>query len=107
MAQARGMGTFLVIWSGQLVSTLGSSMTRFALAIWVWERTEAATATVLTIVISSVASLLAHLVAGPLVDRWSRKRVMIASDLVSGISSCAVLLLVAAGQLEVWHLYVV
>jgi MFS transporter, DHA3 family, macrolide efflux protein len=107
MVQTGGIGTFLVIWAGQLVSTLGSSMTRFALAIWVWERTGAATATVLTIAIALVASLLANLAAGPLVDRWSRKRVMIFSDLIAGLSSCAVLVLVAAGRLEVWHLYVV
>ncbi len=42
------MRTFLIVWSGQLVSTIGSYMTRFAVAILVWELTGKATAIALT-----------------------------------------------------------
>ncbi len=35
---------FIIVWIGQLVSTLGSSMTRFAITIWAWELTGEATA---------------------------------------------------------------
>ncbi|WP_426591273.1 hypothetical protein [Dapis sp. BLCC M229] len=35
--------TFLIIWGGQLVSTIGSNMTSFAIAIWAWELTGKAT----------------------------------------------------------------
>ncbi|WP_316432652.1 hypothetical protein [Leptolyngbya sp. NK1-12] len=38
------MRTFIIIWSGQLVSTVGSSMTGFALTLWAWEVTGSATA---------------------------------------------------------------
>lgn len=37
------MRNFLIIWIGQLVSTIGSSMSRFAIAIWTWEITGKAT----------------------------------------------------------------
>ena len=39
-----GMRGFTVFWAGQFVSILGTSMTNFALTIWAWERTGAATA---------------------------------------------------------------
>ncbi|MEM7716415.1 MAG: MFS transporter, partial [Cyanobacteria bacterium P01_A01_bin.68] len=38
------MRTFLTIWLGQIVSTIGSYMTVFALTIWVWQVTGSATA---------------------------------------------------------------
>jgi MFS transporter, DHA3 family, macrolide efflux protein len=37
------MRNFLIIWIGQLVSSIGSSMTSFAIAIWAWEITGQAT----------------------------------------------------------------
>ncbi len=38
------MAAFTIIWSGQLVSMLGSAMTGFALGLWAWEETHQATA---------------------------------------------------------------
>jgi len=53
-----------------------------------------------------VPSLIVGLVAGVLIDRWDRKRVMIASDLAAGFSTILIFLLYSSGQLEVWHLYI-
>ncbi len=81
-------------------------MSTFALMIWVWQKTGQATATVLTGVAGLIPSLIVGLVAGVLIDRWDRKRVMIVSDLAAGLSSVIILLLYSNGQLQVWHLYV-
>ena len=35
----RGMRTFTIIWLGQLVSTLGSGLTGFALGVWIYQST--------------------------------------------------------------------
>jgi MFS transporter, DHA3 family, macrolide efflux protein len=101
-----GLRTFSVIWGGQVLSMLGSNMTRFALAIWAWDRTGAATPLVLVGVFTGVSGLLAKIVAGPLVDRWNRQRIMIVSDSIAGLLSVVILLLYMADQLQVWHLYV-
>jgi MFS transporter, DHA3 family, macrolide efflux protein len=101
-----GFRTFLVVWSGQLVSQVGTSMTSFALLIWVWERTGTATPIALLGVLSAVPALLTKLVAGTLVDRWNRQRVMMVADLVAGLCSFAILLLFAADTLQVGHLYI-
>ena len=78
-----GMWAFGIVWAGQVVSLLGTSMSRFALMIWVWEQTGKATSTVLIGVSATVPALVLSLVAGALVDRWDRKWVMIVSDLAA------------------------
>ena len=35
---------FTIVWSGQLISVLASSMTQFALTIWAYQETQSATA---------------------------------------------------------------
>jgi len=97
-----GMRGFTVFWAGQFVSILGTSMTNFALTIWAWERTGAATALALVGFSFTAPYILASPLAGALVDRWNRKLVMMLSDLAAGASTVAVLLL-ASGRLEIWH----
>ena len=43
--------------------------------------------------------------AGPLVDRWNRRWVMIISDVGAALSTLFVALLLLAGRLQVWHIY--
>jgi DHA3 family macrolide efflux protein-like MFS transporter len=101
-----GMRAFVIIWLGQLVSMLGTGMTRFALTIWAWQVTGSATALALVGVFSFAPVVLFSPIAGALVDRWPRKLVMMASDLAAGLSTIAVLILYSTGNLEIWHLYV-
>lgn len=101
-----GLRGFLVVWAGQLVSLVGSAMTRFAITIWAYQETGSATALALVAVFAFGPSVLLSPVAGALVDRWSRKAIMIVGDTVAGLTTIALLALHAAGALEVWHLYV-
>lgn len=102
---ARSLRTFSVIWFGQVVSLLGTGMTRFALAIWVWQHTGAVTSMALIGISSALPALVAKFVAGPLVDRWNRRHILIASDLLAGVCTVTVLALYTSGQLTVWYLY--
>ncbi|MEP6985983.1 MAG: MFS transporter, partial [Chloroflexota bacterium] len=102
----RSMTSFGIMWFGQTISLIGTSMSTFALMIWVWQQTGQATATVLTGVSGIIPALLVGIVAGVLVDRWDRKWVMIVSDLAAGVSSIIILVLFSTNQLQVWHLYV-
>ena len=104
--EPRGMTAFTIIWIGQFLSLLGTSMTRFALTIWAFQVTGEATALALVGFFSFAPVIIFSPIAGALVDRWNRKFVMILSDLAAGLSTVAVLLLYATGRLEIWHLYV-
>ncbi len=100
-----GMRTFSVVWFGQLVSTLGSGLTGFALGVWVFQRTGSVTLFALNLLAYAVPNLLMSPLAGALVDRWDRRRVMMMSDTGAGLSTLAVALLWMSGHLEVWHIY--
>jgi MFS family permease len=80
-------------------------MTRFALTIWVWQETGHATALALVAVFSFAPAILFSPIAGAIVDRVSRKRIMIISDLGAGLSTVALLILYSTGHLEIWHLW--
>lgn len=100
-----GMPGFSVVWLGQLVSMTGSGMTRFALTIWVWQETGEATALALVAVFSFAPAIFFSPIAGVIVDRVSRKHIMIISDLGAGLSTVALLILYSTGLLEIWHLW--
>jgi len=86
---------------------LGSSLSRFALMVWIWERTGEATPLVMVGFFGLLPSLLFGWLIGSLVDRWNRQRVMMAADLTAGLGTVALFVLLSLNQLEVWHLYVV
>jgi len=100
-----GLFGFTIVSFGQFVSLLGSGMTRFALTYWAWEVTGEATALALVGFFSFAPAVILSPIAGVLVDRVSRKLVMIASDLAAGLSTVAILALHVTGHLEIWHLY--
>lgn len=100
-----GMPGFALIWAGQVVSLTGTRMTAFALMIWAWQKTGEATALALLVFFNTGATILASPLAGVFVDRWSRKKAMVLSDLGSGLATLGMLALYGAGRLELWHVY--
>lgn len=101
------MKGYAVVWLGQVVSLLGSAMTWFALTVWAYEITGQATALALLSFFAFGPTILLSPVAGVLVDRWSRKGILILSDLASGLATLIVLVLYSTGNLQIWQLYVI
>lgn len=106
MSERAGSGfrAFLLIWAGQSVSLLGSRLTSFALSVWAFERTGSVTLFGWTVLLGTLPGLLAAPWAGALVDRWSRRWVLILCDAGSALVTLAAMLLLAGGQLQIWHL---
>ncbi len=102
----QNLRTFLVIWFGQLVSTLGSGLTGFALGVWIYQKTGSTTLFALNLLAFAIPNLVVSPLAGALVDRWDRRWAMIMSDTGAGLSTVMVALLYFTGQLEVWHVYI-
>lgn len=99
------MRTFFIIWFGQLISLFGSQLTSFALGIWVYKNTGSVTQFALISFFAILPALIISPIAGALVDRWNRRDAMIFSDCVAGLSSFGIALLMLAGQLQIWHIY--
>jgi len=99
------MRTFLLIWFGQAVSLLGSSLTEFALGVWVYQSTGSIAQFAFVQVFNYLPRLIFSPFAGPLVDRWNRRWAMILSDSVTAIAALIVMALIRNDSLEVWHIY--
>jgi Transmembrane secretion effector len=68
--------TFLVIWIGQFISIVGSSLTTFALGVWVFRQTGWATDFALIAAFSTLPGIFLAPLAGSLVDRYNRRTVV-------------------------------
>jgi len=101
-----GMFGFTIVWFGQIISLLGTSMTGFAMTIWAYQKTNAATALALVGFFFVAPMLIASPFAGALVDRSNRKLMMMISDIASGIATLIILILFTSGHLQIWHLYI-
>lgn len=101
-----GFKGFSIVWFGQVISVIASSMTTFGMTLWMYKQTESATAMAVMQVAFITPFLLLSPIAGALVDRHSRKLMMMVSDLGAVVSTAAILVLYLMGRLEFWHLYI-
>jgi MFS transporter, DHA3 family, macrolide efflux protein len=76
---------FSLMWTAQLVSTIGSSLTDLAAALLVYRVTHSALNVGLTLLVTALPTLFVGLFAGVFVDRFDRKRILLASDLLRGL----------------------
>lgn len=102
----KGESSFFVIWVGQLISLLGSELTSFALGIWVFQTTGSITQFALIALFATLPSLLVAPLAGAVVDRCDKRKVMLVSDAVAGLSTLVMALLFFSGHLAIWQIYV-
>ena len=97
--------TFITLWSTQSLSQLGSTMTNFALGIWLYEKTGSALQTALLSICSYTPYILMSIFAGALSDRWDKKKVMLICDTIAAICTIIVFTLLKADLLMPWHMY--
>jgi MFS family permease len=71
---------FLLLWSGQVVSTIGTRITSLAYPLLVLALTGSPAKAGIVGFSQTLPFLLLFLPAGALVDRWNRKRVMLVAD---------------------------
>ena len=95
---------FSLMWTGQLISTMGSALTSLAASILIFRLTNSAMSVGLMLMATAAPSLLVGLFAGVLVDRFDRKRIMIAADVIRAILVAMIPILVPVNIL--W-LYVI
>ena len=99
--------SFLILWQGQLVSTMGDAVYSIALGFWVLATTGSTALMGMLMAASTLPGVLVSPFAGVLIDRCNKKRMFILMDAIRGIST--VLLAAAAyrGQIAIWMVFVV
>lgn len=73
---------FRLLWSAQLVSTIGTALTDLAAGILVFRETHSALSVGLMFVATAVPTLIVGLIAGVFVDRYDRRKIMVIADLL-------------------------
>lgn len=101
------MRAFFVLFIGQTISQMGSSMTSFAVIIWAYSEGGQVMASSLLAVCSAVPYLITSLLGGTVADRTSKKKVMLVCDTVAAAGSLVILACFMSNHLQLWILCIV
>jgi Transmembrane secretion effector len=95
---------FALLWTGAAVSLLGDGVYIVAIAWQVYELSDTPTALSLVGVAWTLPMAAFLLVGGVVSDRFDRREIMIATDLVRAVAVAVIAVLSITGGLELWHL---
>lgn len=101
------MKPFLLLWSTQSFSGLGSAMTSYALVVWSYTQKGSALMSALLMVSSYAPYVLLSIFAGALSDKWNKKITMLVCDSIAALTTVVMLALLRSGTLEIGHLYLI
>lgn len=97
---------FLLLWSGELISAIGSGLTTFGLGVYVFGQTGKASAVALVTLLAFMPSLLLSAVAGVLADRYDRRLLMVLGDSLSAVGLVFILICMLRGEAQLWQICV-
>ncbi len=103
----KSLKSYILLWSTQSLSALGSGMTGYALVLWLYLNSGSALKTALLSVCSYAPYVVMSIFAGALSDKWDKKKTMLTCDLIAALSTIAVLVLIKTNNLLPWHLYLI
>ena len=98
---------YMLLWSGQTVSSTGTQVTQLALPLLILAITHSPAQAGFAGALRALPYLLFSLPAGALIDRWDRKRTMILCDIGRALSLASIPIALAFGLLTVVQLYIV
>ena len=97
----------MLLWSGQVVSTLGSTASSIVFPLLILALTNSPAAAGVAAALRAAPYLIFSLPVGALIDRWDRKRVMINCDVWRAIVILSVPVAVWWDALTIWQIYLV
>ena len=101
-----GYRKFLVLWTGELVSSIGSGLTSFGLTVYVFNQTGSAASTALIALLAFLPTLILGLPAGVLADRMDRRLLMMLGDGLSALGLIYILFCMRQGSALYWQICV-
>src|SRR6266487_5436472 len=98
---------YLLLWSGQAISTTGSAASELALPLLILSLTHSPLQAGLVGALRTIAILFTNLPAGALVDRWNRRYTMMWCDAGRAVALASIPIAFALGHLAAAQLYLV
>lgn len=104
MDQQSNYSKFLLLWSGQLISAIGSGLTSFGLGVYVFQETGSAADMALVALFAFLPTLLLSAPAGVLADRYDRRLLMMAGDGLSAVGILYILICMLSGGAKLYQI---
>lgn len=101
------MKKFFVLWSSQAASLFGSAIVQFALAWYLARETGSATVLSTALIVAVIPQVILGPFAGPFIDRWDRKKIMIFADVFIALLTAVLVILFYTKTIQVWYIYVI
>ena len=98
MTKNRNFMKFLLLWSGELISSIGGGLTSFGLGVYIFNQTGSAASMALVTLIGFLPVLLLSPVAGVLADRYDRCLMMMIGDGMSVLGLVYILVCMFMGK---------
>jgi MFS family permease len=96
---------FILLWQGQFVSSLGDVVYELALGFWILAIT-GSTALMGTLAASAMLPrIIVSPLAGTVIDRVNRKKLMISMDMIRGIVITTIGIIAISGYLQIWMVF--
>ncbi|HBT65943.1 MAG TPA: MFS transporter [Ruminococcaceae bacterium] len=94
--------SFFTIWAGQAVSLITSAVLQMAIIWYLTDKTGSALVLSMATMVGFLPQAVLGTMIGVLVDRWSRKIVMIGADLIIAAAGAALAIVAITTELPVW-----
>lgn len=95
---------FMMLWTGELISAVGSGLTSFGLGVYVFRQTGSAGNMALVTLLAFLPTLLLSVPAGVLADRYDRRLLMMLGDGCSALGILYILLSMMQGKTALWQI---
>ena len=89
---------FLLLWTGELISSIGGGLTSFGLGVYIFQKTGSAASMALVTLLGFLPTLLLSVPAGVLADRYDRRLLMMIGDGCSALGVVFILICMIRGE---------
>ena len=103
-ASRSSFSRFLLLFAGELISSIGSGLTSFGLGVYIFQKTGSAANMALVTLTGFLPTLLLSLPAGTLADRHDRRLLMMIGDGFSALGILYILLCMMQGEPALWQI---
>ena len=104
--QKSNFSKFMLLWSGEFISAIGSGLTSFGLSVYVFRQTGSAASMGLVTLLAFLPTLLFSVPAGVLADKYDRRLLMMIGDGFSALGIVYILTCMLQGEAKLYQICV-
>ena len=97
MKSRSNLKKFILLWAGELISSIGGGLTSFGLGVYIFQQTGSAASMALVTLLGFLPTLLLSVPAGALADRYDRRLLMMIGDGCSALGIVYILVCMMNG----------